>query len=121
MVRKILIAEDDADMRQLYRKVLQFSGYDVVAAVDGRDALEKFTAHRSDIVIADMNMPRMSGLELIKALRRQDADVYIILITAYGTSDTEKRAFSVGANEYIPKPFDLNELRERVQDYFDNL
>jgi two-component system chemotaxis response regulator CheY len=65
-----------------------------------------------------MNMPRMGGLDLIKTLRRQNPDVHIILITGYGTMETEKRAFSLGSNEYIPKPFDVQELRDRVDDYF---
>lgn len=118
MSQKILIAEDDADVRSLYGHLLRSKGYEVVESCDGQDALEKFMAQPCSMVITDMNMPRMGGLDLIKALRRHSPDVYIILITAYGTLDTEKRAFSLGSNEYMPKPFEILDLIERVQDYF---
>lgn len=120
MSHRILIAEDDADVRNLYCHLLRTSGYEVVEASDGEYALAKFMETPCDLIITDMNMPRMNGLELIKALRRLSPDVYIILITAYGTLDTEKRAFSLGSNEYMPKPFELIDLVERVHDYFNN-
>lgn len=119
MAGKILIAEDDGDIRRLYGYLLRSSGYDVIEAVDGQDALEKFTETPCDMAIVDMNMPRMSGMDLIKALRRLSSDVHIILITAYGTSETARRAFSLGSNEYIPKPFEVDHLQERVRAYFE--
>jgi two-component system, chemotaxis family, chemotaxis protein CheY len=115
---KILVVEDESDVRTLISLILQSAGHTVIEAHNGLDALEQFNAGHFDMVITDMNMPRMDGLELIKALRRQQADLYIMLITGYGTTDTEKRAGELGVNEYIPKPFDIEALRERVDRHF---
>jgi two-component system chemotaxis response regulator CheY len=118
MARKILIVEDENDIRNLYGLLMRSTGYEVIEACDGKDALEKFTAAPCELVITDMNMPRMGGLELIKELRRRSSQVHIILITGYGTLETEKRAFSLGSDEYMPKPFDMQELLDRVNEYF---
>jgi two-component system chemotaxis response regulator CheY len=118
MASKVMIVEDEGDIRNLYSIILRSGGYEVIEAVDGQDALDKFTETPCDMVITDMNMPRMNGLELIKELRRRNQNIYIILITGYGTSETEKRAFSLGSNEYIPKPFEVEYLRDRVDDFF---
>lgn len=117
---KVMVVEDEGDVRNLYSVILRASGYEVVEAIDGQDALEKFQQSPCDMVVTDMNMPRMSGLELIKALRVNYPKVHIILITGYGTSEIEKRAFELGSNEYIPKPFEIADLQGRVGDYFSN-
>jgi len=71
-------------------------------------------------VITDMNMPRMDGMDLIRAIRRDYTDVYVILITAFGTPDTEKQAMRMGANDYLAKPFDFEELERRVRSFFES-
>ncbi len=119
MSRRVLIAEDDATIRQLYSLILQNSGYEVVEAVDGQEALDKFLAQPCDMVITDMNMPRMSGLELIQRLRRDYPNVYIMLITAYGTRDTRKEALHAGSDDYLAKPVELHELTGRVKGFFE--
>lgn len=118
MSKKVLVAEDDSAVRELYVFLLNHCGYEVVQAVDGKDALDKFLKRPCDLVITDMNMPRMDGMELIEELRRQNFDVYIIMITAFGTSNTKKEALERGANEYVPKPFELDDLRSRVEGFF---
>ena len=116
-----MIAEDDVAIRRLYSFLLKNSGYDVIEAEDGVEALEKFTAQPCDLMITDMNMPRMGGMELLKELRQtHGSDVYIIMVTAYGTPDTEKQALKLGANEYIAKPFDYDDLEERVNAFFES-
>ena len=65
-----------------------------------------------------MNMPRMDGMDLIRAIRRDYNDIYVILITAFGTPDTEKQAMRIGANDYLAKPFDFEELERRVRSFF---
>ena len=88
----VLIVEDDAATRRLYKFMLTNGGYPVLEAEDGVTALEQLAKHPCDLVITDMNMPRMDGMELIQAIRRDHNDVYVILITAFGTPDTEKQA-----------------------------
>ncbi|NJP05054.1 MAG: response regulator [Chloroflexaceae bacterium] len=116
-----MIVEDDMAIRRLYSFLLTNSGYDVIEAEDGMDALEKFTQQPCDLIITDMNMPRMGGMQLVEKLRETSYKdkVYIIMVTAYGTPDTEKEAIRRGSNEYIAKPFDFEELEGRVRDYFE--
>ncbi len=115
----VMIVEDDPAIRRLYSFLLSNSGYEVLEAEDGQTALERYNAEPCDLIITDMNMPRMGGMELVRELRANQADVHVIMVTAYGTPDTEKMAFRMGANEYIAKPFDFEELEGRVRAYFE--
>lgn len=115
----VLIVEDDAATRRLYKFMLTNGGYPVIEAEDGVAAIEQLQKHPCDLVITDMNMPRMDGMELIQAIRRDYGDLYVILITAFGTPDTEKQARKIGANDYLAKPFDFEELERRVRAFFD--
>jgi two-component system, chemotaxis family, chemotaxis protein CheY len=114
----VLIVEDDAATRRLYKFLLSNGGYTVLEAEDGQAAAELLERQECGLVITDMNMPRMDGMELIKHIRRTYADLYVILITAFGTPDTEKNAMRNGANEYLAKPFEFDELEARVRAYF---
>lgn len=114
----IMVVEDDAATRRLYRFLLRNSGYDVIEAEDGIDALEKLAVHDCDVLITDMNMPRMGGIELVRTLRQNRSQIYVIMVTAFGTPDTEKNALRTGVNEYLTKPFDFDELERRLQNYF---
>jgi two-component system chemotaxis response regulator CheY len=67
-----------------------------------------------------MNMPRMDGMELIRNIKRDRPEIHVILITAFGTPDTQKQAMKMGANDYLAKPFDFEELERRVRNYFEN-
>ncbi len=119
-VSQVLIVEDDAATRRLYKFLLTNGGYEVLEAEDGVAALEQLARNHCELVITDMNMPRMDGMALIQAIRRNYADVYVILITAFGTPDTEKQALRIGANDYLAKPFDFEELERRVRAFFAN-
>lgn len=114
----VLIVEDDAATRRLYKFLLSGGGYNVHEAEDGLAALNFLGEHRCDLVITDMNMPRMDGLELIQAIRRDHGTIYVIMITAFGTPDTEKQARLLGADDYLAKPFDFEELERRVRAFF---
>lgn len=118
-MHKVMIVEDDPAIRRLYSFLLTNSGYHVIEAEDGQAALEKYVEEPCDLIITDMNMPRMGGMDLVKELRAQSFDVHVIMVTAYGTPDTERMAFRLGANEYIAKPFDFEELEGRVREYFE--
>jgi DNA-binding response OmpR family regulator len=114
----VMIVEDDAATRRLYRFLLTNSGYTVVEAEDGIAALERLETTTCDIIITDMNMPRMGGIDLVRTLRKNQSTVHIIMVTAFGTPDTEKHAKVAGVNEYLTKPFDFEELESRVKAYF---
>lgn len=116
----VLIVEDDAATRRLYKFLLSNGGYVVLEAEDGVAAVEVLQRHHCDLVITDMNMPRMDGLDLIRTIRRDFGDIYVILITAFGTPDTQKQAMRLGANDYLAKPFEFEELERRVHTYFQN-
>jgi DNA-binding response OmpR family regulator len=113
-----MIVEDDPATRRLYRFLLSNSGYVVIEAEDGVAALEQLQTKMVEVLITDMNMPRMGGIELVRTLRQNNNNIYVIMVTAFGTPDTEKHAFRAGVNEYLTKPFDFEELERRVQAYF---
>jgi two-component system, chemotaxis family, chemotaxis protein CheY len=114
----VLIVEDDAATRRLYKFLLTNGGYVVLEAEDGLAAIELLEQNRCSMVITDMNMPRMDGMELIRHIRAAYGDLYVILITAFGTPDTEKQALRIGANDYLSKPFDFEDLEGRVRAFF---
>jgi DNA-binding response OmpR family regulator len=114
----VMIVEDDPATRRLYRFLLSNSGYVVIEAEDGVAALEQLQTKMVEVLITDMNMPRMGGIELVRTLRQNNNNIYVIMVTAFGTPDTEKHAFRAGVNEYLTKPFDFEELERRVQAYF---
>ncbi|MBC8162620.1 MAG: response regulator [Roseiflexaceae bacterium] len=114
----VLIVEDDPATRRLYKFLLSNGGYAVTEADDGVVALEKLAQHPYELVITDMNMPRMDGMELIRVIRRDYPNTYVIMVTAFGTPDTEKQALRIGANDYLAKPFEFDELERRVQLFF---
>lgn len=119
MSHTVMVVEDDPSTRRLYRFLLSNSGYTVVEAEDGVAALELLAAQPCDVIITDMNMPRMGGIDLVRTLRQNGSTVYVIMVTAFGTPDTEKHAFRAGVNEYLTKPFDFEELERRVQNFFE--
>lgn len=114
----VLIVDDDAATRRLYKFLLTSSGYTVVEAEDGLAAIDQLAHTPCELIITDMNMPRMDGLELVRTIRQRNSDIHVILITAFGTPDTEKQALRFGANEYLAKPFDFEELERRVSAFF---
>ena len=111
----VLVVEDDQATRRLYKFLLSSRGHTVIEAEDGLIALQQLAQQHCDLVITDMNMPHMDGLELIRAIRRDFTDTYVIMVTAFGTPDIEKQAMRVGANDYLAKPFEFDELERRVQ------
>jgi DNA-binding NtrC family response regulator len=108
---RILIVEDDAAQRVGLQQLLKGWGYNVEAACDGQDALEKMPAVRPTIVLSDLVMPRMGGLELLPALRQDWADVTVVLMTAQGTVETAVAAIKQGAYDYLANPVDPQRLK----------
>ncbi|MCX7918943.1 MAG: sigma-54 dependent transcriptional regulator [bacterium] len=108
---KILVVDDDEDMRFTLREVMTREGYQVVTAADGIEALDKTRESAFDLVILDMKMPRLDGIETLRQLREQDPELTVIMVTAFGTRDLALEAIRLGAYDYFNKPFDLGEIR----------
>jgi DNA-binding response OmpR family regulator len=111
---KILLLEDDPILLDIISHHLQESGFELLHVRDGKSALEEASAQRFDLFIFDINVPKMSGLELIKALREDGNTTPTILITAYQDTKHMKSGFESGCDDYIKKPFDLEELDLRI-------
>ena len=114
--QKILIADDEANIRMLGEKLLKEAGYDVVVAADGEEAVQKAISEKPDLVITDIRMPRKNGFEVCKALRSDPVlqQVPIVILSALGDEFNKLTGFEGGANDYITKPFRAEELKERV-------
>jgi DNA-binding NtrC family response regulator len=109
---QILVVEDDAAQRLGLQQLLRTWGYSVDVACDGQEALQKIANHRPAIVLTDFIMPRMGGLDLLRALRQQhDADVTLVVMTAQGTVESAVEAIKQGAYDYLTKPIDPQRLK----------
>ena len=112
----ILVVDDDETQRKMLRKILVREGYDVEIAAGGREALEIFREKGADVVITDIKMPGMDGLQLFQEMKRLDKDVPVILITAYGDVQSAVQAMAEGAAYYLEKPVDeVNHLKVLVR------
>jgi two-component system response regulator AtoC len=108
---KILVVDDEAPIRDVIRKGLsQMGGYHVEVAQNGVEAIARIEKDVFDLVLTDLKMPEMDGLELLKTIKGTRPEVMVILMTAYGSVETAVEAMKIGANDYITKPIDLNEL-----------
>jgi DNA-binding NtrC family response regulator len=108
---RVLIAEDDAAQRVGLQQLLKSWGFAVEAAADGEDALAKAPSFRPTIVLSDMVMPKMGGLDLLAALRQDDPDLTVVLMTGQGTVETAVTAIKQGAYDYLTKPVDPQRLK----------
>ena len=117
MPKLIMTADDSASVRQMVRSTLQQYGYEVVEAVDGKDALQKLDGQRVDMLIADLNMPNLNGIALIKAVRELPACKFIpiIVLTTESQDSTKQEGKEAGATGWIVKPFKPEQLMEVVK------
>lgn len=118
--RLILVIDDDQEMNRLLKKVLEKEGYIVETAVNGLQGFMLAGKYTYDLVITDLKMPGMSGLELIKRVRAMSPDQKIILITAYSGVDNYIRAMGSGAFEFMNKPVKMGDLKVVVHNAIEN-
>lgn len=111
---QILIVDDEVGVRELLTDALQMSGYDTATAKDGADALSWLRGNRADLVICDINMPRIDGFAVVDSMRKQDDQTPVILLTARGDRSDVTHGLRIGADDYLTKPFGLEELVLRV-------
>jgi two-component system response regulator MprA len=112
---RILVVDDDRAVRESLRRSLTFNGYSVDLAVDGLDALDRATVQRPDALVLDVMMPRMDGLEVCRRLRSTGDDLPILVLTARDSVSERVAGLDAGADDYLPKPFALEELLARLR------
>jgi two-component system KDP operon response regulator KdpE len=113
-VSRILLADDEPAIRKVVRDALEREGHDVIAAVDGQEALERFGSGAFGLVITDLAMPRVDGRELVREIRRQ-SPVPILVLTVRGEEREKVRLLDDGADDYVTKPFGVAELVARAR------
>src|SRR3954451_17780218 len=111
---RILLVDDEQSLQTLLSYPLRKDGYEVVQATDGRQALDRFSEQSFDLVVLDVMMPRMDGLEVCRRLRSRSA-VPIIMLTARSEEIDKVVGLELGADDYITKPFSVREFRSRVK------
>lgn len=114
---KILVAEDEKDIRDLIALTLSFSGHEVVAVVNGEEAFQKAQEILPDLILMDVRMPRMTGYEACRAMKRETKtkDIPVVFLSAKGQEAEVQTGLEAGAVDYILKPFSLEQLTERVR------
>jgi two-component system response regulator MprA len=112
---RILVADDDQAVRESLRRSLTFNGYEVTVAGDGAEALEKSQHDQPDLVLLDVNMPELDGLEVCRQIRASGSEVPVLMLTARVEVGDRVLGLDAGADDYLPKPFALEELLARIR------
>lgn len=113
-MKTLLIVDDQTGIRLLLNEVFAKEGFETRLAANGLEALHSVSEKKPDCVLLDMRMPGMSGVEVLKHIKKQHADVPVIMMTAYGEIDLTEEAFAFGAERYFTKPFNIYEVRDAV-------
>lgn len=111
MSSRILIADDEKNMRWALERALKKEGYDILTAEDGKTALDKFKQYEPDLVLMDIRMPELNGIEALREIKRINDSAQVIIMTAHGTLENAIEALRLGALDYITKPFDIEEVK----------
>ena len=106
----ILIVDDEKAIRKTLAEILSYEGYKIDEAADGEEGLKKFNANQFDVVLCDIKMPKMDGLEFLEKARQVNEDIPIIMISGHGNIETAVEAVKKGAYDFISKPPDLNRM-----------
>jgi DNA-binding response OmpR family regulator len=114
-MNKILVIDDDANIRRLLCAVLKDAGFDVCEAVDGNDALLKFDDNKIDLCVVDIMMPNMDGLDFCRNIRNYYQDMPILMLTAKSEIGSKIKSYGLGADDYLTKPFEAEELLLRIR------
>ena len=113
-MRKILIIDDDEVQLMLQRSILVKEGYSVYTTADGPQGITLFRAHRPDLVLLDIGLPSLSGIEVLKEIRRLDDRAKVIVITGYASVESAVLALRSGAADYVRKPYDVQSLVAKI-------
>src|SRR6266498_5863729 len=110
----LLIVDDELGMRQFLTHLFEREGHSVRAAENGREAMDLLRAAPSDLIVSDVRMPDMNGIELLRAARELLPEIEVVMMTAFANVDTAREAFLLGAYDFVQKPFDNDLLKETV-------
>ena len=113
---KVMIVDDEEGVCEILRKMLVKEGYHVQTALRGREALDLMKKDPVHVVLLDIKMPEMDGIEVLRNFRKIDPDMVVIILTAYGTLETAREALKLGAYDYITKPFDNDFVKAMVRE-----
>ena len=113
---RIMIIEDDEEMRSLLKDFPEEEGFETDSVSNGADALRKLSKDHFDLVITDIRMPGLTGLDILPRIRRLKPETPIIVITAYGSDDVRRRSLERGATTYLEKPIHLSKLRTVIRE-----
>jgi two-component system, NtrC family, response regulator PilR len=108
---RILVVDDEESIREFFEIMLKREGYEVFTAGNGREGLEAMKKHTVDLIISDIQMPEMSGMEFLGKVKEADAEMPVIMITAFGSTETAVDAMKLGAYDYVQKPFKIDEVK----------
>jgi len=111
---RVLVVDDEANLRKVLAAMLRKEGYEVAVASDGEQAMAEFEKNGADVIVTDLVMPKLGGMDILKAVHAQRPDVPVIIITAHGTVDSAVEAIKLGAFDYITKPFEQSEIQAVV-------
>ena len=114
--RKILIIDDEQDLREAMTEVIETAGYRAISASNGADGVRLNELENPDIIVLDLRMPGMDGIETLRRIRKQDSEVSVVILTANGGTDTIREAVGLTVSEYLSKPFENPEFVELIGD-----
>jgi len=112
---KIMVVDDEPSVLESFKMILKIKDYDVTTFPDGPSALAQFTQGKFDIAFVDYKLPGMDGLEVLKKIKEIDQNTEVIIVTAYATESSHANAITLGALEYLRKPFLMEEIYELVE------
>lgn len=119
MTKRILIVDDEKNIRMMLNRCLKEEGYEIDIAVNGEEALGIIKVENYDLVLLDIKMPGLTGMQVLESMRKDGFKVDVIMMTAYGTIERAVEAMKLGAIDFISKPFTPDEIREIVKDVLD--
>ena len=112
---RLLVVEDEHSLREDIARKLRLSGYEVDACADGEAALEALAAERYDLVLLDLNLPKVDGMQVLRSLRQHDLETCVLILSARSEIADKVEGLDAGANDYLAKPFHLAELEARIR------
>ena len=112
---RLLVVEDEHSLREDIARKLRLSGYEVDACADGEAALEALTAERYDLVLLDLNLPKVDGMQVLRSLRQHDLETCVLILSARSEISDKVEGLDLGANDYLTKPFHFEELEARIR------
>jgi two-component system cell cycle response regulator DivK len=122
MTKRILVVEDQADNLQILRDLLTSEGYQIIEAQDGEEGIRAAAAERPDLILMDIQLPRLDGYEATRRIKADPAlrAIPIIVVTSYSLSGDEAKARAAGCDDFVPKPYSRRQLMAKIREYLPN-